>query len=480
MLQHRMLCQHVVTYTSRFDRGDGCRSELTATLGEHLTMNENANNSDSIDGLSPTGINRRDLLKGGLGLGAAAAFGGILAACGSDGDSASGSSTTAAPGASESTTSTSSGSSATGEPIKVGFLTDFSGATAALGAIQFNCFKLAVDQINASGGIAGREFTFVQEDDANDSTQVIEKATKLALEDEVTAVFGQITSLAREASLTVLPAEQVPLFYTTYYEGAAAGAVACDPFLIATGQVPNQQIAPLVPWLTENIGTKYTVIGSDYIWPRGTTEVLESLVADADGTVTSATYFPFGTTDFGPFFADLEDQAPDICWSTLAGSDFTTFMQQWDQFNPSSRLVSLAMDNVRAGTNPDLAVGTIASQSYFMEAPGAANEQFVSDYRAAYGDDGLINSIGEAAYNAAFLFKLAVEEADGSTDSDVWIPKLSEVNFESPSGSVRIDAATQHTVSTNFIGEKNANGGIDILDTRETITPIVAGCELAR
>ncbi len=426
------------------------------------------------------GVGRRQMLKTSLGMGAAAALAPVLAACGSDAGSGANSSGTDPEAGSDPTDNPGgSDSSATGEAIKVGFMTDLTGITANLGDIQDKCFNLAVNQINSSGGIAGRPIEFITEDTGADSTQTIEKATKLALEDEVVAVIGLITSLVREAALTVLPSEKVPLLYTTYYEGAASGAVACDPYLIGTGQVPNQQIEPLVPYLTENVGTTYTVVGSDYIWARGTTEVLEELVAKEGGNVKSSTFYPFGTTDFGPFFQQLEEDDPDICWVTLAGTDFSTFLKQYEQFGATAKLVSPAMDEVFAATSPGTGVGTLTSQSYFSTVDNDENTKFLEDYQAAYGEDALVNSIGEATYNAVWILKEAIEAADGDSDPEKWIPKLSEVDFASPSGTIGVDADTQHAVSNNYIGELTEEGTIRILETSEGNVPQVNGCVLS-
>lgn len=404
-------------------------------------------------------VGRRRMLQAGLGIGAAALLGGGLAGCGKDDKSAG------------------VDANAKGE-IKLGFVTAFTGLATIFGETQFNCFELAVNQINAAGGIAGRKITFVKEDNATNPNTTIAKANKLALQDQVVAVVGLITSVEREAALTVLPKRKVPLLYTTYYEGAASGAKACDPYLICTGQVPNQQIEPLVPWLTQNVGKTYSVIGSDYIWPRGTTEVLEKLVAAEGGKVLSKDFYPFGTNDFGPAFKQLETLKPEICWTTLAGGDFTTFLKQWEQFKPQGvRLAGINFDDLYARENPGLGVGAITSQAYFMSVDRPQNHEFLAAYKKAYGD-GPIDAIAEAAYNAVYLLKGAIEAAGGATEPEKWLPMLGKAKFEAPSGSLAIDPATQHTISSNYIGEIEPGGKIKIIADQQNVKPQVAGCQL--
>jgi urea transport system substrate-binding protein len=403
----------------------------------------------------PFEIQRRNFLRLGGGVGLAAAFGPTLAAC------------------------SSSSGSANADELRIGFLTAFTGLETILGETQFNCYKLAADEINAAGGVAGRKIVTIKEDDATDSQKTIDKANKLALQDQVVAVIGLITSLEKEAALSVLPKQKTPLFYTTYYEGSYLNAKSCDPNYVGMGQVPNQQIDPLVPWLSENVGKTYYIVGSDYIWPRATSERLRQLVDGAGGTIVGEQYFPFGTTDFSKVFRDLQTKKPDICWAPLAGADFMTFLNQYDQFSAKPQLVSIGMDDVFARENPGVGTGSIASQSYFMSIDTPANKKFLKSYQRAYGAGKPVNAIGEAAYNSLWLMKAAIEKAKGSVDPADWVPALSQVSFEAPSGLVRIDRATQHAITEAHIGEVEKDGSIKVLSSMDAITPVVTGCSLA-
>jgi urea transport system substrate-binding protein len=399
-------------------------------------------------------IQRRDFLRLAGGVGAAAFIGTSLAAC-------------APP--------TTGGGDKDG--LKLGFLTSFTGLEAVLAAAQFQSFELAVNQLNGAGGAGGRTITFVKEDDAADSKQTIEKANKLAYSDRVNAVVGLVASLEREAALTVLPAAKTPLFYTTYYEGSYLDANACDPYYVATGQVPNQQIDPLVPWLTDNVGTKYFVVGSDYIWPRGTSIRLKELVAADGGSVAGEQYFPFGTTDFSQVLREIDSSGADVAWITLAGTDFLTFLTQAHQFGLKAKLVSIGMDDVFAHANPDAAAGVIASQAYFRSIETDANAAFLDAYSTAYGADAPVNAIGVAAYNAVHLIAAAVEKAD-SVDTDTWMAEISNVEFDSPMGLVKVSATNQNTTCANYIGEVQADGSISILSESAAVEPDLPGCSL--
>ena len=140
------------------------------------------------------------------------------------------------------------------------------------------CAELAVEEINAAGGVLGRQLTLLIEDDATDPRVTVEKANKLMKQDQVDAIVGMITSAERNAAVSVTAREQELVIYPTYYEGGH-----CEKYLVCTGQIPNQSIDPFVPWIFENVGSTFYVAGSDYVWPRDTAKALRSAVEAAGG-----------------------------------------------------------------------------------------------------------------------------------------------------------------------------------------------------
>src|SRR6185369_7688387 len=142
--------------------------------------------------------------------------------------------------------------------------------------------------------------------DQTSTKGAIDKARKLIFEDKVDAIVGMIASLERAAAKTVsIPAKKL-MIYTTYYEGGE-----CDKYLVCTGQLPNQQIDPIVPWLTKNMGKKVYVMGSDYMWPHASTDAVKAAFEANGGQLAGAEFFPFGTQDFGPAFEKVKTANPD-------------------------------------------------------------------------------------------------------------------------------------------------------------------------
>src|SRR4051794_21765927 len=134
------------------------------------------------------------------------------------------------------------------DKVKIGFLSALTGLETILGETQLNCFKLAVQEINAAGGAGGRQLEYVVEDDQTTTKGCIDKARKLLSQDKVNVIIGLIASLEHVATRSVTTPARQMLIYTTYYEGGV-----CERPFFATGQVPNQQIDPFSAWLTRNV-----------------------------------------------------------------------------------------------------------------------------------------------------------------------------------------------------------------------------------
>jgi len=263
--------------------------------------------------------------------------------------------------------------SQTNRPVKIGFLSGMTGLESILGETQLNCFKLAVDEVNAAGGIAGRKIEFVVEDDQTTTRGAIDKSRKLITSDKVDVIIGLLASLTHVAARSVTGPAKMPLIYTTYYEGGV-----CEPHFFSTGQIPNQQIVPTARWLTSNVGKSVYVIGSDYIWPKKSTEAVDAAFKQLGGKLLGAEFVPFGTQDFAPILNRANAAKPDIVWLMVAGSDAITALKQFKSFGMKQQLVHQGLDDVISSAHPELTAGAISNQSYFMSIDNPRNLAFVS------------------------------------------------------------------------------------------------------
>jgi len=361
--------------------------------------------------------------------------------------------------------------SAKSDSIKLGFLSDLTGLETILGETQLNCFKLAVSEINNAGGIAGRKAEFLVEDDQTTTKGAIDKARKLVHADHVDVVIGLITSLTETAARSVTTPARKLLMYTTYYEGGV-----CDKYFFSTGQVPNQQIVPSVDWLTQNTGKSTFIIGSDYVWPRKSADAVKAAMEAKGGKVLGSEFVPFGTQDFGPIFDKVKAANPDFVWVMVAGTDLISCLKQYKSFGFKQQLFSNGLDDVFSKFHPEITAGTLSNQAYFMGLENDRNAAFKKAYAGMFGADKPINAIGEAAYDAVYLYKLAVEKA-GSTRTDAVIKALGEVEFEAPQGKINF-AANNVLRSNSVLARCDDKGGWTTVQNFGQIDPDVPGCKL--
>ncbi len=359
------------------------------------------------------------------------------------------------------------------DKVKIGFLSALTGLETILGETQLNCFKLAVDEVNAAGGAGGRQIEYVVEDDQTTTKGCIEKARKLISQDKVDVIIGMIASLEHVATRSVTTPAHEMLIYTTYYEGGV-----CERYFFATGQVPNQQIDPFTVWLTKNVGKSVYILGSDYIWPRKSSEAIKAAFEKNGGKVLGVEFFPFGTQDFGPALDRVKRANPDMVWIMVAGADGITVLKQYRSFGMKPQLVSNGLDEIYSFAHPDLAEGAISNQAYFMTLDNPKNKAFVAAYRRQFGADKPINAIGEAAYDAVRLYALAVAKA-GTASVEKVIPMMSKVEFEAPQGHVNFSALNNHMRCNSILGRARKDGSWEIVENFGQIDPIIPGCKLA-
>jgi urea transport system substrate-binding protein len=359
------------------------------------------------------------------------------------------------------------------DKVKLGFMTALTGLETILGETQLNCFKLAVEDVNAAGGAGGREIEYLVEDDQTTTKGAIDKARKLVFQDKVDAVIGMIASLERVAALSVTGPAKKLLIYTTYYEGGE-----CNKYLVCTGQVPNQQIDPMMPWLVKNLGKSVYVMGSDYIWPRKSTAAVKAALEANGGRLVGAEFFPFGTQDLGPAFGKMKDANPDVLWLMFAGSDAITSVKQYSSFSLKPKLVYHGWDETFLGAvSPAEQAGIVASQAYFEKLDNSVNKDFVARYHQKFGTNKPINAIGEATYDAVWLYAKAVAKA-GSTEDDKVVAAISKVDFEAPQGHVNISARNNHMLCNSILARVTDHASFETVTNYGQIEPDVPGCNL--
>jgi len=386
----------------------------------------------------------------GAGLGAMTLGGGLLAACGEDDESPA------------------SGAASSGDaPIKIGLLSSLSGVLSITEKSIHNGALLAVEQVNAAGGINGRRLEPITEDYASDFTIAVQKANKLITQDKVAIVVGGYTSASRVAVIPTFQKHDALFFYGTYYEG-----LECDTHTMYAGAVPNQFLVDYVPWIIENLGKRLYIVGSDYIYPRTVSKIVEKLAKDHGGSVVADRYFQLGTTEFGSTIADIRAKRPEVVISNLVGDSTPAFYKQY-------RSAGLTADDlpIAATVTTEVEVAAMGAEeaavhymtaTYFQSLDNPANKAFVEAYQAKYGKDGVTHMPLVGTYNAVWLFAEAAKKAGDDLSTDALRKALVGVAYDgSPEGQPAVMGPNHHTNHPSYVGRTNDRGQFDIVATFE-------------
>ncbi len=343
-----------------------------------------------------------------------------------------------------------------GDVVKVGILHSLSGTMAISEVSLRDAELMAIEEINASGGLLGKKIEPIVEDGASDWPTFAEKAKKLLQKDQVAAIFGGWTSASRKAMLPVVEQNNGLLWYPVQYEGMES-----SPNIFYTGATTNQQIVPAVSWLLKNRGKTFFLLGSDYVFPRTANKIIKAQLKAEGGQVVGEEYTPLGHTDYSTIISKIKQVKPAVVFNTLNGDSNVAFFKQLKDAGITPKdvtvmSVSIAEEEIR-GIGPDVLAGHLAVWNYFQTTDTPENKAFVQKYKEKYGQDRVTDDPIEAAYTAVHLWAEAVKKA-GSFDVDQVKKAAAGLEYKAPEGTVKIDGETQHLWKTVRIGEIQADG----------------------
>ena len=349
------------------------------------------------------------------------------------------------------------------DTIKVGILHSLSGTIAIIESSLHNAELLAIEEINAKGGVLGKKLQPVVEDPQSLVQVFAEKAKKLLLEDKVVAVLGCYTSASRQSVLPVFEENNGVLLYPTLYE-----AQECSKNCFYTGAVPNQQLDDFVPWIINTLGRKkFYLIGANYIYPRETNREVKALLLKHGGTTVAEEYSPLGSTEFSTNINKIASSGADIVFSDLVGDQIVAFYKQFKEFGITAKDIPICTpittEQEIAAMGAENALGHYTSFNYFQSVDTPQNKSFVERYKAKYGKDAVTNAVMEAAYFQTYFLAQAIAKVK-STDADALIYEgLPGQEFLAPQGKVKIDEKNHHTWLWSRIGKANEHGQFDVV-----------------
>ncbi|AWL54874.1 TPA: urea ABC transporter substrate-binding protein [Citrobacter freundii] len=359
------------------------------------------------------------------------------------------------------------------QTVKVGILHSATGTMAISETGSIQAEKLAIEQINAQGGVLGRKIEYIQEDGASDWPTFAEKSKKLLVNDKVAALFGGWTSASRKAMLPILEQYNGMLYYPTFYEGLEQ-----SPNVIYTGQEATQQIISGIDWVIKNKNAKtFYLLGSDYIWPRTANKIARRHIEKLGLKVIGEEYYPLGNTQFNSVINKIKLKKPDVIYSDVVGGSNVAFYKQLNaagidmkKEKPLLLTISVTEDEVR-GIGGDNIAGAYSSMKYFQSMDNPANKKFVEAFKKQWGQDMVVGDVTQAAYLGPWLWKAAVEKA-GSFDIDKVRAASPGLELEdAPQGKIRVHE-NHHLWSKTVIGQAQPDGQYRVVyETPELIEP---------
>ncbi len=354
--------------------------------------------------------------------------------------------------------------------IKIGLLFSKTGATAITEECMINAAEMAVDEINEAGGINGKKLTYVFEDYATDAATAAEKIKKLIMQDEVTAVVGCYTSASRIACEPVVEENNSLLIYPTFYEGEKP-----SENVVYTGAVPNQQGDIFIPWLAENVGKKFFLLGTDTVYAQLINSQCRDALANIGGEVVGEEYVPNGHNDFSTIITKIKDADPDVLFVNLNGDSGVAFFKQYKQYGLDANTMPVASylldESTVAALGAETAAGHYTSINYVSTLDTEANKSFLERYHEKFGDDAEMTVVGEETYASVMLLAQALKKTDDYSAESI-IKAMDGISLDAPEGTITFDAETNHMYLRGRIAKVNSEGKFEVVyESPELIKP---------
>lgn len=359
--------------------------------------------------------------------------------------------------------------SAQGAPIKLGSVLDNSGNLDIYGKPMVMATALAVEEINAAGGLLGRKIQLIQYDTQSDIALYTKFAQQLAREDKVDVVHGGITSASREAIRQTFRRANILYFYNVLYEGGV-----CDRNCMVTGTTPAQAVEPIVERSMKQWGNKAYTIAADYNYGQITAKWISHYVEERKGTVVKTDFFPLDVADFGSTIAKIQDAGPNFVASALVGGAHMAFYRQWAASGMNKKIplmsTTFGVGNEHLALSPGEGDGILIAGNYSQEIDSPANKDFLARWQKKFGETKIVHEIAVSQYQGILLWAEAVKKA-GTLDRAALLKVLeSSPSIEGPAGKVTLEPKTHHAALDIRIMEVR-NQKLEIKDTAKQRPP---------
>jgi branched-chain amino acid transport system substrate-binding protein len=357
--------------------------------------------------------------------------------------------------------------------IKVGVIAEQTGALSAMGTANANVAKMVINDINATGGLLGRQIGLYLEDGATTDSVAEAKATKLVQQDRVDVIFGGIYSSTRQAIKGPAVVKGKKLYiYPEQYEGQE-----CDPLIFCTGPVPAQQVDPLIPWLMQQTGAKkFYLPSADYIWPHTMNKKVRQVATTNGGTIVGEEYFPLDHTDYRETVDKITSSGAEVVFNTIVPPGLSPFLEQLYNSGFTKRgghLVCTYFEENLLNLVPAAHIeGLYSCLDYYQGVSDPFSKSLLNQYDTLYPGGPMFTggSACSGLHRGLKLWEAAVKEAGSLKQEDV-IEALDHAKIaEGPGGPAEM-VPGQHHVRMNMYIAQVKNGAFKVVKSLGVIDP---------
>ncbi|MDD1649092.1 MAG: urea ABC transporter substrate-binding protein [Methylococcaceae bacterium] len=345
--------------------------------------------------------------------------------------------------------------------VRLGILHALTGPMAISEKPMVEAEQLAIEEINAGGGVLGRRVEAVVADTVSNPDIAARAVEQLLTRNSVSAIVGCWTSACRKTVKPIVERHNALFIYPMAYEG-----LEISPNIIYTGAAPNQQVLPAVNWSFEHLGKRFFLVGSDYVWPHSVNAIITDQLKALGGEVVGEAYIPFGGLDPEDIIRKIRQARPDVILSTLVGTSNAPFYRGLKEAGLSPKqapVVSFSISETEVQTLPysDIA-GHYSAWCYFQSIDREENQRFIQNFRDRYGARRVISDVMEAAYFSVRFWARGAERANSLEPEEV-SSSLLGLSYNAPEGIVTVDPSTRHTWRSFNMGQIREDGGIEIV-----------------
>ena len=330
------------------------------------------------------------------------------------------------------------------DEIILASLYDLSGPFEEVGKQMFDTLTLAVEEINASGGLVGKKVRVVSYDLQSNLQVSAQYAQQAALKDRAHVVHGGITSASREVIRPVLDKYKTLYFYDTPYEGGV-----CDRNTFCVSTTPAQTVEKLIDYACKNWGKKGYTLAANYNYGQITSDWVKKFVHDHGGEVLGTEFFPFDVTNFGSTLAKIQSVQPDWVISVLVGGTPLTFYRQFAAAGLNKKIhvcsTTFGGSNEEAVLTTNESEGIVVCYNYLEQIKSSANEAFLKRFHARFGTKyPSLTELPMSSYQGVHLWAAGVKKAGSAERMKVIEALESGISLDMPSGRITMDGATHH------------------------------------